>query len=129
MPDLSLSGALPAGDGNGLAKIAGDLVRNPRKVHVAVMLVDSPKTVINNDTGDAVPVVRIRRVEVVLRKDLAAAERLLRRAMEDRTGQTVMDMDLEDEISEAFKDIEAELGTDPKGDDGNGGRPPFSHGE
>ena len=105
MPDISLSGSLPGGDQNGLAKITSALVKNPRKVHAVIALVDSSKTVMNHDSGDSMPVVRIRRIEVVLPDDLAAAERLMRRALEARTGQTMLDMDLEDDLESAFKDI------------------------
>lgn len=109
MADVTLRGKLPGGDSNGLAKIAGSLVKNPHKVHAVIALVDSSKTITDNDTGDAVPVVRIRRIEVILPKDLGQAEKLLRRALEERTGQITLDMELEDELEQAFKDIQIDV--------------------
>jgi hypothetical protein len=105
MSDIKLSGKLPGGDKNGLAKIAGALVKDPHKVHALLVLVDNQKTVVDNDTGDSIPTVRIRSIEAILKQDYAQAERLLRRAMEQRTGQTVLDMDLEDEIADAFRGV------------------------
>ena len=116
MSSIKLSSKLPGGDGNGLAKIAGELVKSPQKLHVLVALVDSSRTVTDHDTGDSVPVVRVRRVEVVLKKDLPQAEQLLRRALEARTGETVLPLELEDEISQAFSQIDL---NDPNwGEDG-----------
>lgn len=106
MSEIKLSAKLPAGDANGLAKITGQLVKEPHKVHVLIALVDSNKTTTDHDTGDVVPVVRIRRIEVVRKQDLTEAERLVRRALEERTGETVLDLELEDEIADAFRGID-----------------------
>jgi hypothetical protein len=106
MSEVKLSSKLPGGDANGIAKILGELVKAPHKVQVLVALVDSQKSVTDHDTGDIVPVVRIRRVEVVRKQDLKEAERLIRRALEARTGETVLPLELEDEISAAFENID-----------------------
>ncbi len=106
MSEIKLSSKLPGGDANGIARIAGELVKTPHKVQVLIALVDSQKSIADHDTGDVIPVVRIRRVEVVHRADLQEAERLLRRALELRTGQVTLDIELEDEISSIFKDID-----------------------
>ncbi len=103
---VKLSSKLPGGDANGIAKIVAELVKAPHKVQVLVALVDSQKCVTDHDTGDVVPVVRIRRVEVVRKQDLKEAERLLRRALEARTGETVLPLELEDEITAAFADFD-----------------------
>ena len=83
-----LSGALPAGDANGLAAIAQLLVEQPRRMHVVVALVDT-KTIrrdVDDDTTTAT--VRVRRIEVITNKDdQATMRRLLMRAFERRTGQ------------------------------------------
>jgi hypothetical protein len=110
MAELKISGKLPNGDGNGLARIVADLVENPRKVHALLVLVDCKQVVTDQDTGDTVPTARIRRAEVVRRQDLKEAERLVRRALEERSGTTVLPMELEDEITAAFADIDPRTG-------------------
>lgn len=64
----------------------------------------------DQDTGDTLPTARIRRAEVVRRQDLKEAERLVRRALEERSGTTVLPMELEDEITAAFADIDPRTG-------------------
>lgn len=111
MAEISLSAKLPGGDANGLGSIAGPMVANPSNVHVLVVLVDCSKTVTDCDTGDTIPVARIRRVEAIKGKDdVATCERLVRRAIEQRTGQTVLPMDLEDELNAAFENIDPSTG-------------------
>jgi hypothetical protein len=111
MPEISLSSRLPGGDANGLGSIAGPMVSNPHNVHVLVVLVDCAKTVTDCDTGDTIPVARIRRVEAIKgQDDIATCERLVRRAIEQRTGQTVLPMDLEDELNAAFENIDPSTG-------------------
>ena len=95
-------------------------MKDPHKVHVLIALVDSSRIVTDTDTDDSSPVVRIRRVEVVQKQDLKEAERLLRRALEARTGQTMLDLELEDELSGIFKDLDLnsdEDETEPAQDD------------
>jgi hypothetical protein len=111
MAEIKLSGKLPGGDANGLGAIAPQLVTNPHRVHVLVALVDCRSTTTDNDSGDTMPTARIRRVEAITgAEDLKTLERLLRRAMEHRTGQTVLPMDLEDELTAAFEDIDPNTG-------------------
>ena len=113
---VSMSGALPAGDGNGLSAIMSDLVRDPQKMHVTIALVDCRKVVTDADSGDSVPTVRIRRIEVITSEDdLRVAERLMRRALEQRTGQETLPYDLEEEMSSVFADLQlTEDGTLPE---------------
>lgn len=111
MAEIHLSSKLPGGDANGLGAIAPQLVTNPKKVHVLIMLVDCKSVTTDNDTGDTIPTARVRRVESITRaEDLKQVERFVRRAMEERTGQTVLDLDLEDELTAAFKDIDPNTG-------------------
>jgi hypothetical protein len=110
MAEIKLSGKLPKGDADGISQLAGPLVENPHKVHVAILLMDCCKVTIDQDTGDAVPTARIRRVEIVRREDLPQAERLVRRALEERSGSTVLPIELEDEISAAFADVDPRTG-------------------
>lgn len=99
---------IPAGDGDGLAPITGQLIHNPSKLHVLIAICDTRKAVTDYDRGEVIPVVRIRRIEVVRPSDLAAAEKLMRRALEERSGETVLSLDLEDELTEAFASVEQE---------------------
>lgn len=110
MSELKMSSKLPKGDANGLSGIVGDLVENPHKVHALLVLVDCSKVTTDQDTGDTLPTARIRRAEVVRRQDLKEAERLVRRALEERSGTTVLPMELEDEITAAFADIDPRTG-------------------
>jgi hypothetical protein len=99
----NLAGALPAGEANGLAAIAGELVNSPNTVHVAIVLIDCVKITTKTDSGDVIPTARIRRIEPI--KDLADGHRmrvLLRREFERRTGKTVLPFELEEDMRAAF---------------------------
>jgi hypothetical protein len=118
MPDAALGGTLPTGDKNGLTAIAGDLIREPARPRVIIALIDNPKTVVKNESGERVATVRFRRIEAVLPGDHPAAEQLMRRALEKRTGATVLPLDLEDELSAAFAEFDPEdAGDDAGGED------------
>lgn len=105
-----LSAALPGGDGNGLTAIARTLVESPHTVHVVIGLVDCKSTSVDHDTGETVPTARIRRVEVVHGVDMDTAQQIMRRALEQRTGQTVLPLDLENDLREAFGNVDPATG-------------------
>lgn len=107
---MKIAGKLPDGDANGLAGMAGDLCDNPHKVHVVVMLIDCKSVTIDQDTGEHVPTARIRRAERIRTEDLPTAEKLVRRALEGRSGGEVLPIELEDEITAAFRDIDPRTG-------------------
>ena len=68
-------------------------------------LVDCSTVTTDNDTGAVEPTARIRRLEVVTHSDdLANAEVILRRALDDRLGATVLPLAIEDDITGAFAD-------------------------
>lgn len=101
----NLAGSLPAGEANGLAAIARDLVEEPNRVHVVIALVDCSKITTKTDSGDVIPTARIRRIEAI--KDLEDGRRmrvLLRREYERRTGKTVLPFELEEDMRRAFGD-------------------------
>lgn len=104
MPDVSLTSALPKGDANGLGPIVSALVEDPRGMHVVIAIVDCKKITTNADTAEVVPTIRVRRIEAVLNDDKPLAERLMRRALENRSGRTMLPMTLEDELTAAFAD-------------------------
>jgi hypothetical protein len=106
--DISMSGKLPKGDGNGLVAILSELVRDTGKegpIFVAVALIDGKKVTLDRDTGEKVPQVRVRRIEVILdTEDMRVCRRLMERSLTRRTGQEVLPYDLENEITEVFGD-------------------------
>jgi hypothetical protein len=100
-----LASKLPDGDRNGLSAIATELVDNPDKVHVAIVLLDCSKVTTDVDSGDVVATARLRRIEVIRDlKDGHAMRRLLQREWERRTGKTVLPFELEEEMRVAFGD-------------------------
>lgn len=106
MTTVKLMGALPGGDNNGASAIGADLVRDPKRLHPMIVIVDCRRVATDNDTGEQTATVRVRRIEALLREDLPAAERLLRRALEFRTGKAVLPLELEDEINAAFQQLD-----------------------
>jgi hypothetical protein len=105
-----LSTALPGGDGNGLDAIARQLVDTPHELHIVIAIVDAKTTKIDHDTDKREPTARLRRIEVIQGEDKAVAQQMMRRALEARTGQTVLPIDLEDELRAAFGDIDPHTG-------------------
>lgn len=105
-----LSSALPSGDSNGLSSIARQLIDNPRDLHVVIAIVDCKQTKTDHDTDEREPTARIRRVEVVAQSDREHAQQIMRRALEERTGQTVLPLDLEDELRALAFDVDPHTG-------------------
>jgi len=88
---------------NGLNAITDELVDHPDRFHVAVVVLDCSKVTTEIDTGDSVPTARIRRIEIIDRPDdKKRLQELATRALETRTGKTVLPLELEDELREAF---------------------------
>jgi len=105
MPDVKRNALLPKGEGNGLVEIAGDLLKDMTRMRVVIGFVNCKRKAVERD-GTEQATVEFHRVEVLLPGDLAEAERLLRRALESRSGQEQLPLELEDEISAAFKDLD-----------------------
>jgi len=97
-------GSLPKDDGNGLGRSVSAFINDPTRKHVVMAVVDTAKVTTNVDTGDVEPTLRILRIEEVLPEDANTAEQLIRRALEARTGDTTLPLDLEDEITAIFRD-------------------------
>lgn len=101
---VKIASALPKSEEhNGLTAVRDILLSEPTSLHVCVIVADCSKITTDVDTGDAIPTARIRLIEVV--DDPEAKQRLqqyARRAREQRTGKTVLPLDLEDELNEAF---------------------------
>lgn len=105
-----LNGALPKGESNGLDGIARMLIDEPHRVHVVIALIDCKKTTTDNDSGDVEATARIRRIEAVTGDDLSLAATILRRALETRTGQTVLPFDLEEDMRALFRNVDPDTG-------------------
>lgn len=105
-----LASSLPGGDANGLTAIARALIDSPHDVHVVVGIVDCKRTTTDNDSGEIVPTARIRRIEVIDGDDKDLAAKMMRRALETRTGKTVLPFDLEEDLRAAFGRIDPDTG-------------------
>lgn len=105
-----IASTLPKGDGNGLDAIATELIDNPSDIHVVVALVDCKKVTTDFDTGDVIPTARIRRIEAIEEADKDLAAKMMRRALERRTGKTVLPFDLEEDMRAAFQNIDPNTG-------------------
>lgn len=110
MTNMRTTAILPRGDENGLAPIAHELAnqatgRQPKQLYAVVAIVDCARIAVDTDTGTEVVTPRFRRVELLLAGDLSAAEKLIRRSLEHRSGRTTLPLDLEDEIRQAFTGI------------------------
>ncbi len=99
-----LSSSLPKGEPNGLNALARQLIDDPHEVHVVVALVDCKKLATDCDTGDVEPTARIRRIEAIDGDDKDLAAKMLRRALELRTGKAVLPFDLEEDLRSIFVD-------------------------
>lgn len=104
-----LNGTLPQGDANGLSALARKLIDQPHAYHVVVAIVDCKSVTTNIDTGDIEPTARIRRIEPIV-ADAGVVATIFRRAMEERTGMTVLPFDLEQDLKAAFGGIDPETG-------------------
>lgn len=101
---VKLASSLPTHDElNGLRFLANDIVESPDELVVAVVVLGTQKLTTDVETGDVVPTTRVRRVEPITNdEDRARLGNIATRALERRTGKTVLPLDLEDELREAF---------------------------
>lgn len=112
-----LVGSLPKGDGNGLDALARKLIDTPRDIHVVIALIDCKKIATDTDTGEVEPTARIRRIEAIDSDDRDIAAKMLRRALERRTGKVVLPFDLEEDLRAAFGSIDRDTGEILGGDE------------
>ena len=105
-----LASGLPKGDGNGLDALTRELIDAPHDVHVVVALIDCKKITTDNDDGTVEPTARIRRIEAITEDDKGLASKMLRRALEKRTGKTVLPFDLEEDLRAAFGNFDPKTG-------------------
>jgi hypothetical protein len=120
MPTVKTQALLPSGEENGLYAIAAELIADPKRYRAVIAIVDCRRVTIDQDTGQEAATIRVRRAEVVLPGDLAAAEKLIRRALEFRTGQATLPLELEDDLEATFREMTEPESPDEPGD-GKGG--------
>ncbi len=101
---MKLAGALPKGQANGLALLDHVVNQDPETRHVVIAILSTKKLTTDIDSGDVEAAMRIDRVERILPGDAETAEKMLRRSLEKRSGMTVLPIDIEDDIAEAFRD-------------------------
>jgi hypothetical protein len=110
---VKLNPKLPEGSNNGLTVIEQELVGQVRdgsnpKVYTALVLLEPGDAVLKTD-GDVVPSVTLRAIEVI-REDLPTLARILRRAKEQRTGNTVLPFDLGADLEAVYEGIDLVTG-------------------
>jgi len=106
--EVKTNALMPSGQTNGLDSIASELVAEakgeiPSRLRAVIALVDAKRANVDKDSGAWTVTVRFRRVEVLLPSDLPEAEKLIRRALEKRSGQTVLSLELEQDLESAFE--------------------------
>lgn len=104
MTTVRLSGKLPRGTHNGLAgEIAEAFEDDPKAVRVVVALMEVKSLTQDLDAADTIVTLRVRRIEAIGRdEDQRAMKRIMMRANEERSGQTVLPFDTENEIDAFF---------------------------
>lgn len=108
-----LASSLP--DGHGLDAVRRQLLEEPRHRHVAVVLVNCAKEVVDHEKGSREPVAAIRTIEVVHPDDIDLAHRVLTRGRDRRLGSTVLPLDLEDDVADTFRGRSEDVTTDLAG--------------
>jgi hypothetical protein len=129
MAEITISGKLPGGDGNGLVAIAQALIDQalgnvPPKIHLAVCLVDCRKVNVDGDTHEVTPVARIRRIEVIGNpEDVEVLRNLMSRALDARTGREALPYNLEKELRGVLGEAAEAVRSEQAADDPCGGPP------
>jgi hypothetical protein len=104
-----LLGTLPSGQNNGLDSIASQLVNDPAKAHICIVVIDCKKVETDTDSGDVIPHARIRRIEPI-NEDRSRVAMMLRRALEERTGETLLPFATEEEMEDIFSGLDPKTG-------------------
>lgn len=117
-PDVKLSGTLPKDpDQNGLLAVAKQMIDRPGVKRIAIVVLDSDGSTTKFSKGTHSANVTIERIEVIHPgEDLRDAQRLLVRSNQRRHGVTVLPLELEKDVEEAFSRL-VDDGTFPPGDD------------
>jgi len=95
---VTLSGAMPAEEMNGLEPILDGLLQDPADTRIAVVRLHVAKIINNLDKPSTYPVVRLAQIEPLSGPDAEAAEKLLKSAYFQRTGATTLPIDELDDL-------------------------------
>lgn len=104
---VKLSSKLPGDfEVNGIDALAADLTDNPKNVRIGVIWFDTARVVVDTDTGEHVPTIRVRRIEPLGDADEVseAIRDAVGVAMEKRTGRTPIPFDVVAITEEAWSD-------------------------
>jgi len=98
-----LGATLPKGEHNGLTPFARLFADFPKNIRPAIVLLDCKETRENQDDDSQKAIIRIRRIELIAdESDAKVIERMVERAYEKRTGNTMLPFDLEAEVRDAM---------------------------
>lgn len=87
-------------DKNGLGVIARELLRDPAKPHLAIVVLDTSKITRDIENDDVYPTVRVVAIEPIVNGDVAKLRTMLQRAYEERTGNLELPADWEAVLAE-----------------------------
>ncbi len=101
MTTLKLGTKLPRNEGrNGLPVLLHQLLRDPHRTHLAVVVLDTAKITRDLENEDTYPTVRIVAIEPILHsEDVGRLRTILQRAHEERTGDLELPADWEAVLS------------------------------
>lgn len=106
-----LASALP--DGHGLDAVRRALIEEPHTRHVVIGVVGTKAVTTDYEKGGREATVAVRKIEAVtITDDLPLAHKLLTRATDKREGKTVLPIDIEDDLADAFKVRSEDIDTD-----------------
>jgi DNA segregation ATPase FtsK/SpoIIIE-like protein len=114
MSGVKLAGALPKEyDRNGMDKLHSQLVGNPERRHVVVMVIDCARTTIDHDGGEELytPTAGVLFIEPITdRDDRAEILEAMARHRAERTGDATLDFDfgVEDPLAETLRTMREE---------------------
>ena len=89
-PKVTLSGAVPAGELDGVGLFAKDILDSPRQAVLVVGVLSASWTKTNHDKGREYPVLRFRHWEVVAPDNEAAVTEAMIAAYSRRSGQLAL---------------------------------------
>lgn len=104
---VKLSSAMPGDfETNGLDQHAAWLLDNPKALMICAIWIDVQKIVVDTDSGDHIPTVRVRRVEPLgeVGEVSAKMKEIIQDAVAERTGRTPIPFDIAEVTEERFSD-------------------------
>lgn len=104
---VKLSSAMPGDfETNGLDQHVDWLLDNPKDLMVCAVWIDVKSVIVDTDSGDHIPTVRVRRIEPL--GEVGAVSEKIREAIQDavekRTGRTPIPFDIAEVTEERYSD-------------------------